>query len=147
MKKPVDRGKMVALFEGLRAAFPALTMRLELENPNVDLNMDVPRQVGLAFPMNFNLQGDELHLSAGAFWLEWFPCTDSDVAAQYQDAAAGLLSGRYRILEQCAGTRVVKAHLQRPIDGDWQTIGTWADWRALFPWHRSTRVLQNGVLE
>jgi hypothetical protein len=35
--------------------------------------MEVPRQSGLAFDVILNLQGDELHLSAGAFWLEWFP--------------------------------------------------------------------------
>jgi hypothetical protein len=138
-----DRTEIVSLFEGFRGSFPALTMHLYLEHPHVDVLMEVPRQPDLEFDVTLNLQGDELHLSAGAFWLEWFPCTDSEVVARFQDAASGLLSGRYRILESAIGKRVVKAQLQRP-DGDrWQTIGTWSNLGALLPWPRSTRVLQN----
>jgi hypothetical protein len=138
---------MVALFEDLRAAFPALTMKLELEDPNVDLDMDVPAQAGLSFPINFNLQGDELHLSAGAFWLEWFPLhgleSGRSLSGCRRRAFVGAISNPGAVRREARG----QGPLQRPIEGDWQTIGTWADWGALFPWHRSTRVLQNGVLE
>jgi len=101
------------------------------------------RQSCLAFDVILNLQGDELHLSAGAFWLEWFPCTDLEVVARYQDAVTGLLSGRYRILESAIGNRVVKAQLQRPDSDRWQTIGTWCNLGVLLPWPRSTQILQN----
>jgi hypothetical protein len=138
-----DRTEIVALFESFRASFPALTMHLHHEHPHVDLLMEVPRQSGLAFDMTLNLQGDELHLSAGAFRLEWFPCTDSEVVSRYQDAVSGLLSGRYRILESAIGNRVVKAQLQRPDSNRWQTIATWSNLGVLLPWPRSTQILQN----
>lgn len=106
----VDREQVIALLEGIRDAFPALRMDLRRDHPHLDLNVDVPAQPGLAFDVNLNLQGDELHLSAAAFWLGWFPCTDPEVAERYRDAVSGLLSGRYRILEHLVGRRVVKAN-------------------------------------
>jgi len=121
-------------------------MALQEEHPHVDLNMDVRKQPGLSFDVNVNLQGDELHLSAGAFWLEWFPCTDPEITARYRDAVIGLLSGRYRILEHCVGKNVVRAQLQRPDNHGWQIIGTWSGLRDLFPWRRTTRVLQNSAM-
>jgi hypothetical protein len=147
MKTHVDRASIVALFEEIRARFPMLAMNLELDAPNVDLNMDVPEQAGLAFDVNLNLQGDELHLSVGAFWLEWFPCTDSNVAAQYRETVMGILSGVYRIVEHHIGGHVVKAQLQRPVNGGWQTIGTSSNLGALLPWPRSTRVLRNAAID
>ena len=106
----VDREQVIALLEGIRDAFPALRMDLRRDHPHLDLNVDVPAQPGLAFDVNLNLQGDELHLSAGAFWPGRFPCTDPEVAERYRDAVSGLLSGRYRILEHLVGRRVVKAN-------------------------------------
>jgi hypothetical protein len=139
----VDRAKILALFEDIQASFPDLSMQLHIEHPHVDLMMDVPRQDGLAFDVNLNLQDDELHLSAGSFWLEWFPCGDSDVVGRYREAVTRLLSGQYRIIEHYAGNRVVKAQLQRP-DGDaWRTIGTWSNFGAWWPWRRGSRILQN----
>ena len=140
---------MIALFQDIRAAFPTLAMSLDdsHESPHVDLNMDVPQQSGLAFAVNLNLQGDELHLSAGAFWVEWFPCTDPNVVARYYDAVTGLLSGRYRIQEYSIGKRPVKAEFQRPIAGGWKTITRWSNLGTLIPWRRSTRVLKNGSTE
>jgi hypothetical protein len=99
MRKEVERSAMIRLFEEIRDAFPRLSMQLDENPPNVDLNVDIPQQPALAFDMNLNPQGDELHLSAGAFWLEWFPCTRPDVIEAYREAVHGLLSGTYRIRE------------------------------------------------
>ncbi len=45
-------------------------MRLDTEA----VELEIPKQPGLDFDVNLNLQGDELHLNAGTgFWLEWFP--------------------------------------------------------------------------
>jgi hypothetical protein len=143
VKPQVDRPAVIRLFEEIRAAFPSLTMELQLEPPNVDLNMDVREQPGLTFAVNLNLQGDELHLSAGSFWLEWFPCTDPAIVAYYRGAVTGLLSGEYRILEHYVGTRVVKAQLQLPDGEAWRTIGTSSSLWTLLPWPRTQRVLQN----
>lgn len=147
MKKHVDRTSMIALFEDVRARFPMLAMTLEREDPNVDLKMDVRQQPGLAFDVNLNLQGDELHLSAGAFWLEWFPCTDADVVAKYLESVTGLLSGTHRIVEHLIGGHVVKAQLQRPANRGWQTIGTRSNLGTMLPWPRRIRVLRNDAVE
>jgi len=132
-------------FEKIRAAFPALTMNLVLDDPHVDLAMDIPSQPGLAFKMDLNLQNsDELHLSASAFWCEWFPCTNPKEVERYFEAVSGLLSGEFRILEHWRGRRPVKAQLQRPGRGGWERVATWGDVSAVVPWPRKTlKVLQN----
>jgi hypothetical protein len=142
-RQHVDESAMVGLFEGIRDAFPRLSMTLELDPPNVDLNMDIPQQPGLAFDMNLNLQGDELHLSVGAFWLEWFPCTQPDVVEAYRQAVHGLITGTYRIREHYRGGRPFKAELQKPLADDWQTIGTWYGWSWPFPRRIVEKVVQN----
>jgi len=146
VKAEVDRAAVVQLFEELRRAFPHLRMDLLLEHEHVDLMLDIPEQVGMDFAVNLNLQGDELHMSAGAFWLEWFPCTEPAVVAEYRAAAQSLLAGRYRIVESWLGQRAVRARLQRPNGTGWQTIGTWSNLGALIPWRRRARILQNGGL-
>lgn len=145
MKRQVDRQKIIDLFQEIQETFPHLTMKLEQDHPHADLNMDIPGQDGLKFKVNLNLQGDELHLSAGEmFWLEWFPCTDDQVVANYREAVFGLLSGKCRILESYVGTHGCKAQLQMPDGSDWKVIGNSASgfW-LLVPFFRSTQVLQN----
>jgi hypothetical protein len=143
IKKRADIDKTVKLYEDIRASFPHLQMELQLEHPHVDLNMEISRQPRMLFQMNLNLQGDELHLQAGSFWLEWFPCTDPEIVGFYRDAVTGLLSGRYRIVEQHVGSLAVMAQLQCPHGDGWQTLGTWSNFGVLIPWRKTTRVLQN----
>jgi len=119
-------------------------MRLDLHPENVDLEIDIPAQVGLSFRVNLNLQGDELHLSASRFSVEWFPCTKPEKVDKYFEAVSGLLSGRFRILEHWRGKRPVKAQLQRPNPGGWENVATWLDGSAVLPWPRKTfKVVQN----
>jgi len=131
-----------SVFARIREAFPALIANVDSKHPHVQINVSIPEQPGLAFQVDLNLQGDELHLSAGAFWLEWFPCTNAAVREAYFEAVSGLLSGQLRILETLSGKRPVRAELQRPSAEGWQTLGTthigWA-----FPWRKTTRVIQN----
>ena len=146
IKKPVDRDAMVMLFKQIRAAFPHLRMDLKLEHPHVDLELRIPSQPGLTFDVSLNLQGDELHLSAGSCWLEWFPCTSEQTVAEYRSAVTGLLTGEHRILEHCLGSRPVKSELQRSNGGQWESIGTsTSGLRGLVPWRRTRRVLQNVI--
>src|SRR5258707_13538342 len=79
----------LSTFGKIRAAFPALTMNLDLHPKNVDLEMDIPAQAELLFRVNLNLQGDELHLSASRFWVEWFPCTKPEKVDRYFEAVSG----------------------------------------------------------
>jgi len=135
----------LSTFEKIRAAFPALTMNLVLDDPHVDLAMDIPAQPGLAFKMDLNLQNlDELHISASTLWVEWFPCTKPEKADMYFEAVSGLLSGEFRILEHWRGRRPVKAQLQRPIRGGWESVATWGNVSAIVPWPKKTfKVVQN----
>ena len=134
---------MIRLFEEIRDAFPHLSMRLDQNPRNVDLDVDIPKQPGLTFDINLNLQGDELHLSTRAFWLEWFPCTRPDIVQAYREAVDGLLTGAYRIREHHRGGRPFKAELQKPHEDGWQTIGTWYGWAWPLPRRTSEKVLQN----
>jgi hypothetical protein len=138
-----DREAVIALFDDVRAAFPDLAMHVHLEHPELDVRMDIPQQPGLAFTVNLNLQGDELHLAAGSFWLEWFPCTTPEIRDQYLDAVVGLISGRYRILEHRLGNWPVKAQLQEPRGKEWKTIGTWGNLGTAVPWPKRQSILQN----
>ena len=130
----------------LRRKFPGLRVDVETEpHPALDADASVPAQPGLDFGFSFNLQGDELHLNVGgSFWVEWFPCGDDKVTDEFIDVIAGILSGRYRIVEYLIGGDPVKAQLQRPVGADrWERVATWSNLRALIPWRRQQNVIQN----
>jgi hypothetical protein len=143
MKTSVDIHKMIELFNKIRESFSHLDMKLDANHPQVDLNMDIPKQDGLAFEININLQGDELHLVAGHFWCEWFPCTDNDKAHVFYDNVCGLLSGRYRIVEYYRGNRAIKARLHKPNNSEWETIGTWSTWYIPLPLKTEEKIIMN----
>lgn len=131
------------VFGRFRVAFPALRFE-EVPSEHVDLNVNVPQQDGLAFDVNLNLQGDELHLSVGdGFWLEWFPCGDPAVEASYVEAVAGLLSGEFRIIELRQNGVPVWARLERQVAGRWKRVAAWSRLYFPLPWGCTTRVLQN----
>ena len=119
-------------------------MNLDLHPEHVDLAMDIPAQPGLSFHIDLNLQNlDELHLSASALWVEWFPCTNPKKVDKYFEAVSGLLSGQFWILEYWRGSRAVKAKLQRPNNGGWRTVATWSVLLSI-PWPpKSRKVVQN----
>lgn len=144
-KQVIEKDAILQLLNEIRSAFPNLQMRLESSHPYVDLNLDIPQQDGLKFDVNVNLQGDELHLSAGHFWLEWFPCSDRGKIEAFREAVHGLLSGEFRILEYYRGRRAVKAELQRPSSEGWKTIGTWSTLSLPFPWCVATKELRNTI--
>jgi len=78
--------------EELRGRFPGLRIHVAMEpNPNVDALADIPAQPGLDFGFSINLQGDELHMNVASFWVEWFPCTDAKITAQFIDAVGGII--------------------------------------------------------
>jgi len=143
MKTEIDKDKMLEVFLRIRDAFPDLTMHFDVEPAQVDIYVAIPEQQGLAFPVDLNLQGDELHLSAGEFWQEWFPCTQPEVVEQYVAAVSGLLSGEDRIVEHLRGTKVLKAELQRPNAAEWETIARWSRAHMPFFGPTSTRIKQN----
>ena len=73
-----------------------------------------------------------------------FPCTKPEKVDRYFEAVSGLLSGEFRILEHWRGRRPVKAELQRPIGGGWESVATWGSVSAIVPWPKKTfKVVQN----
>ena len=127
-------------FERIRSASPHLLM-IQDENPDhVDMTMSIPAQDGLVFDLELNLQNvDELHLVAGGFWGEWFPCGKRSVEDRYVEAVSGLLSGEHRIVERWRADRCVLAKLQSPVDDSWQTIFTFS--AMSLPWPRARSVV------
>ena len=119
-------------------------MKLDLEPNFVELAMDIPTQPGLLFHIDLNFQNlDELHLSASALWVEWFPCTIPGESDEYFKAVSGLLSGEYRILEHWRGKRAIKAELQCPMAYGWKSIKT-STHLPFLPWPRKVfKVVQN----
>jgi len=107
------------------------------------MELDIPQQEGLTVPVNLNLQGDELHMNAGAFRLEWFPCGEEFIQQRYFAAVQGFLSGRLRIREHCRDTRVIKAELQEPQGDGWRTIGTWSTVHVPWPWGKTIQIKRN----
>ncbi len=111
----------------------------------VDLSLSIPRQAGLKHGVTLSLQdADELIFSAGNFYCEWFPCSDTRVVDEFISAVSGFLSGTFRIVEHHQWGRFVKAELQRPNGNQWDTIASSRKLYVPFPWSTSRRVLSNG---
>jgi hypothetical protein len=129
----------IRLFDQIRSDHPDLQMNLDTKPRHVDVEMTIPVQERLPFRVNLNLQGDELHLEAGDhFWVEWFPCHDTDVVQRYSDAVNGLLAGRYRIVEYFRHGKAVRAELQRQGESGWKVLTAWAAFHVPIP-HRTTQ--------
>jgi hypothetical protein len=131
-------------FREIQSRFPGLRL-VEDSSVPVELNVDIPVQAGVIYPINLNLQNrDELHFSVGHFWLEWFPCSSEEKVCAFIDAVSGFLAGRYRILEHYRGRRCVKAELQKEEpEGQWSTFGTYSRLSIPLPWRKQYRVLIN----
>ena len=98
-------------------------MHLDKEPEYVDVDMNIPEQDGLLFPINLNLQNlDELHLSAGGLWMSWLPCTELENSNAFLAAVTGIISGKFRILETIRNNKLVKSRLQYLKDDEWISI-------------------------
>lgn len=111
-------------FKSIENSFPDLKFNYDFNDKNVDISVDVPKQKGLDFDVNLNLQTDELHISTKHFWGSWFTIKNPHVVDLYKDAVVGLLSGKYRIVQYWDGDTLAKSLLQKPVDNQWQTIFT-----------------------
>jgi hypothetical protein len=106
----------------IQCRFPNLKMELKEDAPYVDINLDIPKQEGLSFSINLNLQNDdELHLQVGKLWMCWFPCTEAENVEDFIQSVVGLIEGKHRILETIKGGKVVKGQLQIYCNGEWES--------------------------
>ncbi|MBV6425112.1 MAG: hypothetical protein NAOJABEB_02926 [Steroidobacteraceae bacterium] len=123
-----------AAFGQIQQRFPALRM-VEEQNPHVEISITLPIQPGLEQQVWLCLQNnDELHFSVGHFWCEWFPCTMPEKVESYVAAVCGYVSGEYRIIEGRRFGRCIRAKLQRPCGGSWETIASWSRLHIPVPW-------------
>lgn len=144
----VEIERFNSVIDRIRTAFPSLHIEARGETPHFHAAADVPVQPGLNFKLSLSLQNrDELHLNAGRhFWIEWFPGGRQDVFERYAEAAIGLISGDYRIVELTLFGRVVKARLeQSTASGRWATTATWSNLGGLIPWPTTPNVLHNNT--
>jgi len=134
---------VLALIGDVRAAFPGVEITVQDDHPEVDLNIDIPRQVGRPFDMNLNLQDDELHLSVGGFWRSEHPCDRPDVLQWFREAVVGLLSGSHRIVNHYRGRRLVAGDLERLDAGEWKTVAE--GYRRLWFGRKRTEILSTST--
>jgi hypothetical protein len=129
----------------LQQRFPSLSIQVQLEHPHLHANLDIVKQPGLDFNININLQNrDELHLSASEFWGEWFPWGDQAVFDEFCDAALGVITGEYRIVERYVFGRYCTGALQKPVARQgWKTIYSHSNLNAIIPWRSTERIVQN----
>ena len=76
------------LFAEIQQEFPLLSMECQAPSEEEGLSLVIPEQPGLAFPVYLAHHGDELHLAAGVFFMEWYPAGDEDVMMSYRDATS-----------------------------------------------------------
>lgn len=144
--RTVEMGRFDAVVDRIGSVFPGLQVEVRKDQPHVHASAKLPVQPGLDFALSFNLQNcDELHLNVGHhFWVEWFPCGKQPVFDRFCQAALGLISGEYRIVESYLFGRAVKFQLERPTaSGGWERIATWSNLGSLIPWARQRNVIQN----
>ena len=131
------------IFESLQRQFPNLKMKLGREPKEVDLELLIPAQSGLDFPIELNLQNkDELHLVADVFWCEWFPCTDPDKVSEFATAVIGIISGSNRIEVHKRRGKPIKAILEQLNGDEWFAVATWGTLHLPFG-RRSVEYVQN----
>lgn len=137
----------IAVFQRIQEEFPNLEMELIEPDEHVSLELNIPAQHGLDFWIGLNLQGDELHLCANGFWVEWFPCTEESVIEEYVAAVYGLVNGTHRLKVVRRGQAVVNSTLQRKGENGWIAVKGYSCLH--IPWFRKKTIhyFRNGHSE
>jgi hypothetical protein len=130
--------------------FVALTERHRLRYsverpPDVELVFKLATQPGLLFDVTLTMQNvDELCIFVNSFAASYFPCSNPARRAQFEDAAEGLLSGRYRVISRVRSgwAGLVRSHLQSCEASEWRNLRSYT--RLGLPFGRVvTTILQN----
>jgi hypothetical protein len=99
-----------------------------IEEPQMDLLLEVPSQPGLSFDIQLGLQNyDEINVGVGPFWSYFFPF--DKVKGTVSEALDGLVSGECRIAIHRQWGQVARCVLERrqsgafrPIYKDYRTV-------------------------
>lgn len=98
----------------------SLTIR-KVDEPNVELLMEIPRQSGLSFDLTVGLQNaDELNIGFEGFWSYIFPFDQKrELVSSLLD---GIVSGACRLAVHRHFGVVVKRVLERRVGDRWEPI-------------------------
>jgi hypothetical protein len=131
-------------FKEIQNHFPELTMKMDYEHEHVDLSMDIPKQKGLDFEINLNLQNDdELHISTAYIWCQLFSAESQELVDMFYENVLGIINGEYRILQFVKNDKVYKSFLQKPNGEEWETIYRGYE-RFKMPWTKiNENIIQN----
>ena len=132
-------------FKEIKNQFPELTMKLDYEHQYVDLSMDIPKQNGIDFEINLNLQNeDELHISTDFISCQLFSAESQELVDFFFECVVGIIKGEYRILQFVKKEKVYKSFLQKPNGEKWETIYKGYE-RFKMPWTKTNEnIIQNG---
>jgi hypothetical protein len=94
-----------------------------IDEPNMDLLMEVPAQKGLAFTLTLGLQDtDRLNIGFEGLWAHFFPFSPKqDLVRALLD---GIVDGSCRLAIHRQFGIVTNRVLERRVDGAWQTVYT-----------------------
>lgn len=98
----------------------SLTIR-KIDEPNVELLMEVPQQAGLSFDLTLGLQNaDELSIGFEGFWSYIFPFDQKrELVSSLLD---GIVSGACRLAIHKQFGVVVKRVLERRVGENWEPV-------------------------
>jgi len=132
-------------FKEIQNHFPELNMTMDYEHQYVDLSMDIPKQNGLDFDINLNLQNDdELHISTDYISCQLFSAESQELVDFFYESVLGIIKGEYRILQFVKKDKVYKSFLQKPNEEKWETIYRGYE-RLRIPWTKvDENIIQNG---
>ena len=93
----------------------------KVDEPNVELLMEIPRQSGLSFDLTVGLQNaDELNIGFEGFWSYIFPFDQKrELVSSLLD---GIVSGACRLAVHRQFGVVVKRVLERRVGDRWEPI-------------------------
>ena len=95
----------------------------KVDNPNVELLMRLPRQMGLSFELTLGLQNrDELNVGFEGFWSYFFPYEEKLVVVR--SLLEAIASGNCRLATHRQFGRVVKRVLEQCFDQSWREMYT-----------------------
>lgn len=93
----------------------------KIDEPNVELLMEIPRQPGLSFDLTLGLQNaDELNIGFEGFWSYLFPFDQKrELVSSLLD---GIKSGACRLAVHRQFGFVVKRVLERRVGDNWEPV-------------------------
>tara|TARA_R110001592_G_scaffold239559_3_gene499504 strand:+ start:593 stop:1063 length:471 start_codon:yes stop_codon:yes gene_type:complete len=131
-------------FKKIQSYFPEMIMNMDYKHKHVELSMDIPKQNGLDFEINLNLQNDdELHISTDYIWCQLFSAESDELVDMFYESVLGIIKGEYRILQFVKNDKVYKSFLQKPNGEEWETIYRGHE-RIRMPWIKvQENIIQN----